>query len=149
MNKNILSLFFPVIIALAAFVLCVMLTVAGLGISFTMLASVLSLFAGGILPIRCIKKQKIDISKYFAARIIITLVCAAICAYSWADINLLADGYILYIPIILSVLTTVLYFFKCKKINCKIIYLITNPILYYTLFVLGFVIDVARTGFGF
>lgn len=147
MKKNILSLFFPVIISLAAFVLCVILTIAGLGLSFTMLAFILILCAGGIFPIRYIIKKQADISKHFVIRIAVTLVCAAIFAYSW--LNLLISNYILYIPIILSVFTTVLYFFIFRKNSYRLLFLITNPVLYYTLFVLGFLLDVARTGFGF
>lgn len=149
MKKKALSLFFPVIISLTAFAFCVLLLIAGLGLSFTMLAFVLILCIGGIFPICCILKNEIDISRHFVIRIAVTLVCAVICAYSWIDINLLADGYILYIPIILSVLTTALYFFIFRRNNYKILFLITNPILYYTIFILAFVSDVARTEFGF
>lgn len=144
MRIKILSLFFPCIIALTAFVFCVLLPIAGLGFSFTMLAFILILCAGGIFPIRYIIKKQADISKHFVIRIAVTLVCAAIFAYSW--LNLLISN---YIPIILSILTTVLYFFIFRKNSYRLLFLITNPVLYYTLFVLGFLLDVARTGFGF
>lgn len=140
MKKKILSLFFPVIISLTAFVFCILLLIAGLGLSFTMLAFVLILCAGGIFPIRCILKNEIDVSRHFVIRIAVTLVCAAICAYSFIDSNLL-----LYIPIILSVLTTALYFFIFRKNSYKILFLITNPILHYTIIIFAFLLDWAVT----
>ncbi len=144
MKKRILSTVFPILIFIVTFTFSILFLIAGLGISITMLIVVLCCFGCGAFPIYYIIKHDIDISKHFSARVIVTALSAGICGYSWTDINLFADGYVLYIPAFLSIVTSVCYFFIFRKNKGIVFYLLTNPILCYTLFVLGFAIDFAR-----
>lgn len=116
MNK-ILSVFFPAIMFIITFVFIILCLVSGWEISFIMFISILCCFLFVLFPIHCIIRKKVDISKNFITRIIITVFDSVIIAYSWTNSNIAISNYLLYIPLLLSILTTAYYFFYLGKVN--------------------------------